>query len=321
MFSVDRTIRQASFHNNRGSLTLVKEIPLPTRSTTFGTAPRLLPSMLVDTIAHNVPKMHFDALAVAIAGPVAPGGVVTKAPNIWGPEVEDFPLAFRLASETGLQTTVINDVTAIAWREKMYGTAKQYDEFQVITVSEGLGSKLFTGGQVVIGEDGQAGEIGHLTIKPGSTVHCGCGGYGHLESFTAAPAAERIARELSVGPETSTAYNQSLLAKLTGKGIENLTRAKIAAAAQAGDPFTLAFLSTLCGPLSITIGEVFAKHPVDKFILTGDFTFLIGKPYLDTLNNLVSQEIIHTEPMVSFGTNDGNSGLIGAGAAALAKLG
>ena len=66
--------------------------------------------------------------------------------------------------------------------------AKKFEE------ALGVGSGIYINGQLVLGCDGLAGELGHLTVVPGGRT-CGCGRKGCLETYCSATGVARTARE------------------------------------------------------------------------------------------------------------------------------
>ena len=51
-----------------------------------------------------------------------------------------------------------------------------------LTISTGVGGAALSGGRPVVGPDGVAGELGHMTVDMDGPA-CGCGGVGHLEAL------------------------------------------------------------------------------------------------------------------------------------------
>lgn len=263
-----------------------------------------------------MPGRRPDGIGISIAGPVKPNGTVVIAPNIWGSSIANYPLAEEIESRTRIPTTVVNDITAAARREKIFGKAAGLSSFQIITVSSGIGSKVFANGQVIIGENGEAGEIGHLVIDPTSRLQCGCGGYGHLESFASGLAAERIAKEMAQSDRKK--FERSLLYQISSGSVNNIDNRLIAAAARSTDPFTLQVIEAVCRPLARTIADLWKEAKVEKYFIIGGFALGVGQPYLDTLRRMINEAGLNGELIVT-GTDDDNSGLIGAAAAALAR--
>ncbi len=95
----------------------------------------------------------------------------------------------------GLKVTVTNDANAAALGEKMYGVAKQIDNYIYITLGTGVGSGIVIDGKLLYGSDGFAGELGHTcAIKGGRD--CGCGRKGCLETYVSASGVARTAKEM-----------------------------------------------------------------------------------------------------------------------------
>ena len=80
--------------------------------------------------------------------------------------------------------------------ERYHGMAKGLDDFVYLDVSSGVGLGVMSGGRVLLGHSGFAGEIGHITVEPNGR-RCGCGNRGCLETVASdAALAWRISRRL-----------------------------------------------------------------------------------------------------------------------------
>lgn len=102
------------------------------------------------------------------------------------------PLAELFKPFTSLPVIVTNDANAAAIGEMIYGGARGMKNFVVITLGTGLGSGIVVNGELVYGNDGFAGEIGHTSIRPGeSNRQCGCGKKGCLETYVSATGIKR----------------------------------------------------------------------------------------------------------------------------------
>ena len=126
-------------------------------------------------------------------------GTIRYAPNLrWARDAEGKPsvvyLADRLEAATGLHVRITNDANAAARGEKIYGVAKEIDDFIMITLGTGVGSGIISHGRLVYGHDGFAGELGHVCVVPGGR-QCNCGLKGCLETYASAMGVARTARE------------------------------------------------------------------------------------------------------------------------------
>ena len=108
-------------------------------------------------------------------------GTVDDPPNLnWSGVV---PLARLVGEGLGRPAVLTNDANAAALGEKIFGNAKDLDDFVSVTLGTGVGSGFVVGGRLVYGHDGFAGEIGHVIVEAGGRL-CGCGRMGCLETYT-----------------------------------------------------------------------------------------------------------------------------------------
>jgi glucokinase len=158
----------------------------------------------------------------------------------------------------GLPVQADNDVNACAWAEARFGAGRGLDSFFWMTVSTGIGGAVLSGGRILDGADGMAGEIGHLVVNPGGEA-CGCGNHGCLEAEAAGPAWRRRAlRRLDAG----------------GGFLADHPRAEvdarlIAAGARAGDPLCAEVVRECAAMLARGVAAVYAVLDPEAIILGG----------------------------------------------------
>ena len=120
-------------------------------------------------------------------------GCIENAPNLhWKGVV---PLAAMLRDRMGIAVAVGNDAHVSALGEHTYGAAHGMNNFIVMALGHGIGSCVFSNGDVHLGADGFAGEIGHVCAVPHGRV-CGCGKKGCLEAYCGAKGIVETAREM-----------------------------------------------------------------------------------------------------------------------------
>lgn len=143
------------------------------------------------------------ALAAAVPGTINfDKGLIFKAPNL--PELDRFPMVAALERELGISAVLENDANAAAVGESWLGAARGYCNSITVTLGTGVGGGIVIGGRILRGIDGTAGEIGHINVEP-EGIECGCGSYGCVEQYSSATALVRMARELKVGPDGTSA--------------------------------------------------------------------------------------------------------------------
>ena len=78
----------------------------------------------------------------------------------------------------------------------------------LLTLGTGIGGGIISGGKVMHGFVGMAGELGHTTVSPTGNP-CGCGNQGCLEKHASATAVVAMARMMGLGDNlTSEAVYQ-----------------------------------------------------------------------------------------------------------------
>jgi glucokinase len=140
-------------------------------------------------------------------------GVLASSPNL--PYLENFPIRDEIGRRLGAPMILENDANAAALGEKWIGAGRDVDDLVLLTLGTGIGGGIISGGRVLRGFVGMAGELGHITVIPNGNP-CGCGNQGCLEKHASATAVSAMAKMLHLG------------ANLTSKEVAEL-------AAQPGD--------------------------------------------------------------------------------------
>jgi glucokinase len=111
-------------------------------------------------------------------------GTIEHAPNLHWKGV--IPLADMVSDKFEQPCSLTNDANAAAVGEMTYGAARGMKNFIMITLGTGVGSGIVANGQLIYGEDGFAGELGHTIIRPGGRLHKSTRLRGSLESYASA---------------------------------------------------------------------------------------------------------------------------------------
>lgn len=106
----------------------------------------------------------------------------------------------RMRERHGVPVEIDNDANAAAVGEWHKGAARGARDVVMLTLGTGVGGGLILDGKPYRGATGSGAELGHIVLELDGPP-CGCGGRGHLESFAAGPAADRVAQGL-FGPDS-----------------------------------------------------------------------------------------------------------------------
>lgn len=93
-----------------------------------------------------------------------------------------------------LKTTVINDANSMVIGEQWIGKAKNYKNIMGITIGTGVGGGIIVNSNVLLGNIGIAGELGHFSINSNGKV-CTCGNIGCYEQYASMTALIKNVKE------------------------------------------------------------------------------------------------------------------------------
>ena len=144
-------------------------------------------------------------------------GMIQDPPNLsWG----NVNIVELFKERFDCKTSLTNDANAAALGEKHYGVAKDMNDFIVITLGTGLGSGIFSGGRLLYGHDGFAGEMGHMPVEYDGR-NCNCGNRGCLESYASASGIKKTIEDLQKELPTDEFLNSIHSDKIDGLMIDS----------------------------------------------------------------------------------------------------
>lgn len=162
---------------------------------------------------HGVAPM---VVGVGSAGPVERNVETVSPLNIL--QWRGFPLREKLATVTNLPVFGDGDAKALALAEGWLGAAKGVDSFMAMVVSTGVGGGIVLNGELLDGDSGNAGHVGHVIVEPNGR-RCTCGGRGCLEAEASGPAIEAITGR----PPSQPTYEIMVrTGRLVGRGVASV---------------------------------------------------------------------------------------------------
>lgn len=195
---VGGTSIKAEVVDGSGDVLLTGEVATP-----YGDAAR---NAIADLGRDLIGRAATAGSGIASAGVILPGIVDrSRGVGVMSANVGWRNLSFRaeLAAAWSVPVAVDHDVTAAGLAEWQAGAGRGVDDLAFVSVGTGIAAALVSGGRLLRGGAGQAGEIGHLPVDPNGR-RCGCGGRGCLETIASAASVVRRYGELS-GTHVSSA--------------------------------------------------------------------------------------------------------------------
>ena len=136
---------------------------------------------MISTLVEIVRELgDVESVGVGVPGLVTREGVLRAAPNLVG--VSELAVGPRMREILQCDVAVDNDATCAAVAEWSVGAAQGVDDVVVVTLGTGIGGGLVSGGRLVRGTNGFAGEIGHMVVES-SGPQCVCGQRGCWERY------------------------------------------------------------------------------------------------------------------------------------------
>ncbi|MEE8470278.1 MAG: ROK family protein [Dehalococcoidia bacterium] len=193
----------------------------------------------------GIDSAEMSGMGIATAGLVEPvTGVLLTSPNLpawYGTRLKDI-----WEKELELPVWVCNDANLAALGEHRFGVGKGVEDLIYITVSTGIGGGVITGGKLLLGASGFAGEVGHVTIDLNGP-RCSCGNVGCWEMLASGTAIARMAVEKISSGEPSTIND------LVAGDLSRVTAEVVAGAAGSGDAVAVEVMHTAGTNLGIGI--------------------------------------------------------------------
>ena len=294
-------IRAGVFPENGNTPITLKKIPTRGPETAQERAIRLISELW--------PKEHtVIALGITAPGPVDPrNGVVYSAPNI--PDWRNLPLKSIISGNFGVPVSIGNDANMAALGEWKFGAGQGHHDILYLTISTGIGGGVILEDRLLLGWQGLASELGHVTVEPNGPL-CNCGQMGHLEAVASGPAISRYVSTQIVNGRPS------LLA-----GSSSLSAEKIAQAALKGDELAIEALKRAGEFIGNALADFLHVFNPSIIILGGGVS-RSGKFFIDTIRNAIYQRVF--SPQYTFNLKittaalADDAGLLGA--LALARL-
>lgn len=236
--------------------TLLDKWEIPTRKDNHGgeILPDIAKSLEEHLEKHNIQKPDIVGVGVGVPAAVQGQGVVQSTANLgWGHK----DVKGELEELTGLKVKIGNDANVAALGEMWKGGGCGYQNLVMVTLGTGVGGGIILDGHILVGVNGIAGEIGHLTVNEKETEVCGCTRTGCLEQYASATGIVRLAKKKLANCKEDTILN-----------IENITAKDVFDAVKAGDAVAM--------DIAEQFGSYLARALVSIAIVLDPDIFVIG---------------------------------------------
>ena len=255
---------------------------------------------------------QYELIGVGVGAPNANylTGCIEHAVNLsWN---KHLPLVKLLSENLQLPVILTNDANAAALGEMTYGSAKGMTHFMLVTLGTGLGCGLVMDGKIYNGNEGYAGEMGHIIIRDQGRS-CSCGRKGCLETYVSATGIKRTVSKFLAKYDDKSVLRDIPFNKISAK--------KLAIAAYGGDKVAIESFEYTGRLLGTTLANVAAMNNPEAIFLSGGLAKagdLILKPTLYHMEeNLLS--VLRGKIKLELSSIETNAGVVGAAALVFAN--
>jgi glucokinase len=198
-------------------------------------------------------------IGVGTPGPLElPAGVIRNPPNL--PGWDGFQLRAAIEEAIGEPIFLESDANAAALAEFELGSAPGagIQSLCMLTLGTGVGNGIILGDRIWHGNNGMAGEAGHLSVEPDG-IACPCGSRGCVELFASATAVVRMAKEA----------NDPILTAMLPKDHTAWTSRAIADAATGGNRTAIAIFERVGRAVGFSLGSVANILNLPLYVVAG----------------------------------------------------
>ena len=225
---------------------------------------------------------------IAAAGIGSPGpldsatGVVLFSPNL---SMHNFPLGSGLSQALGWPVLLENDVRVGGYAEFRLGAAKGCTEVIAAFIGTGIGGCIITGGRVLAGATGNAGEIGHIVVKANGP-QCGCGSRGCLEALASRTAiTHRVNKAIRKGTPT-------ILREKMARKAGRLKSGDLAEAVAAGDQVAVSAVARAAHYLGLGLGSLMNVLGPQIVVIGGGVAEALGDPWIAQVREVARRQTL-----------------------------
>ena len=265
-------------------------------------------SATVAEVTKGVPPEKIQGVCLASPGPLdLKRGLITHTANL---PYKDVPIIASLRESLGFEACLVNDANAAALGELEWGAGKGRSNIFYITISTGIGGGAIVDGRLLLGKEGNAAEVGHITIDSLGRLTCGCGKRGHWEAYcsgTGIPALAHLIWEELGEAGRALLRESKLLARM-----ESANAADVFREADGGDSFALRVVDEVGRLNAIGVANITDAYDSELVTIGGGVALNNPERVLSPIRRMAGDYAINRVPDVRITPLGDDAGLLGA---------
>lgn len=248
-------------------------------------------------------RVQATGVGVGSPGPLdIKRGEVVGAPNMPFRRIE---VVRPLRELLGRPVAFANDAVTAAVGVKWWGEGQGVSNLVYVTISTGIGGGVYVDGELLLGKEGNAHEIGHTVVDAEERLACGCGRRGHWEAYSSGRGIPNLTRYLAelrrdLREATSLAINSSLSAK------------DVFEAFRKGDPLAREVVAWVNRFNAYGFANIVDVYDPEIIVVGGSVALNNQDVLLEGLRSRVENYAVNTVPEIVPTKLGGNVGILGA---------
>ncbi len=216
------------------------------------------------------------------------------------------PLGEYLTNRFNIPVRIEHDVKAMTSAEICFGSVKDSKDVLYLNYGWGLGMGIIVNGELYYGNDGYAGEFGHIPVVPNGDL-CYCGKYGCLETVSSGRTISKIATEKLINGSNSILKSDDIKLK-------SIKTKALLEAANRGDQFSIEILENAGRYLGVGIAILINIFNPQKIIIGGDISNMADYILESIRSSAMKHSLVQLNENVEFVISKlgDNAGALGA---------
>lgn len=264
----------------------------------------------------DVDLTNLRGVGIASTGPLdLKKGALASPTNL---PFEFVSLTNPISSELEVPVSLINDCAAGVLGERQFGAGKGLDNLVYVTLGTGIGGGAIVDGHLLLGKDGNAVEIGHLTIDYTGRLRCGCGKRGHWEAYCSGKNIPNFVR-MKLKESDDREVKNSILSEYAGQDFTRFDSKILFDAAKNGDDLSVRFVEEIGKLNAVGFASVIDIYDPSLITIGGSVALKNEKLVLDPIKRYVDEHARNRVPRIMITPLAEDVGLYGAIAAVLKR--
>ena len=294
--------------DDAGRVLIKERVPVPPEGDE-----NTIADLIIESIRNKLSKEQVETSIAVGIGSIGPldlrSGNVIIAPNLkW--RVKKFKVVEPIRRALGKQVILCNDAAAAAWGEHVFGDGRGVDNMVYITLSTGIGAGVIVDGNLLMGKDGNAHEVGHFVVDAELGVKCGCGGVGHWEAVASGGNMPRsislFAQKRYTGPHTEL-YRRAVSGP-------PLSAQEIFKYAREGDGFAVQYVDYIAEVHAMGIANTVNSYDPELIVLGGSVILNNSDLLMPSIIEKIKKYAVNRLPEIKLTRFGDDIGIIGAAA-------